>query len=76
MTIYNIYKKFSSSKMQERIMFVGRNDNMEKLYEYFPKEYLPEDMGGEIPESNQKEWTKKLEKISKKVRFCNRNCHF
>lgn len=67
MTIYAIYNKFMSSKMNERIMLIGKNDDLEKLYDVFPKKYLPQDMGGEVPERNQIEWTSKLEKISKQI---------
>jgi len=67
MTIYKIYQTFMSSKMQNRVMLVGRNDNLDKLYENFPKEYLPEDMGGMVSEKNQKEWTAKLAKKAKQI---------
>ena len=67
MTVYNIYSKFSSNKMKKRTLLVGRGDDIERLYEEFPKMYLPEDLGGEIPEKNQLDWTRKLGKISKQV---------
>ena len=67
MTLYNIYSKFSSAKMQERIMLIGRGDDIERLYDVFPKKCLPEDMGGEIPESNRQKWVKRLEAVAPQV---------
>ena len=53
--------------MQERIMLIGRGDDIERLYEVFPKKCLPEDMGGDIPESNRQKWVKRLEAVAPQV---------
>ena len=85
MTLYGIFSQFSSQKSRERIMFVGRGENLKKLYDEIPEKYLPEDLGGEIKAANQKQWVKRLEMVSKQVRSkwgedCNlfglSNCQF
>jgi len=67
MTLYGIFSQFSSQKSRERIMFVGRGENLKKLYDEIPEKYLPEDLGGEIKAANQKQWVKRLEMVSKQI---------
>ena len=83
MSIFNLFQTFMSQKMKDRIVLIGRNEPDEKLFQvalirkisklknglqHVPAKYLPEDMGGEVSNKNQTEWTSKLKKLAPKVK--------
>ncbi|CAG5084633.1 Oidioi.mRNA.OKI2018_I69.PAR.g10697.t1.cds [Oikopleura dioica] len=67
MSIFNLFQTFMSQKMKDRIVLIGRNEPDEKLFQHVPAKYLPEDMGGEVSNKNQAEWTCKLKKLAPKI---------
>jgi len=67
MSIFNLFQAFMSQKMKDRIVLIGRNEPVEKLFQHVPAKYLPEDMGGSVSNKNQADWTSKLKKLAPKI---------
>ncbi|XP_049879563.1 uncharacterized protein LOC126376288 [Pectinophora gossypiella] len=44
--LMQFFRKFASPKLADRVVF---HDNLEDLYKYVPKKYLPKDYGGDQP---------------------------
>ena len=65
MSIYGLYQKFMSAKMQNRVLLVGHDLNL--LDADFPKNQLPEDFGGSVPRSNSSAFVKKIKKEAKRL---------
>ena len=54
-----------SKKMQGRVLLCGHD--MDMLKPYFPSQYLPEDFGGSIPNSNASKMTERIKKAAKQI---------
>jgi len=65
MSIYGLYQKFMSAKMQNRVMLVGHD--LDLLKTDFPNNQLPEDFGGSVPRSNSSDFVKKIKKEAKRL---------
>ena len=65
MSIYTLYQKFMSAKMQNRVMLVGHD--LDLLKDHFPKNQLPVDFGGSVPRSNSSDFVKKIKKEAKRL---------
>ena len=65
MSIYGLYQKFMSAKMQNRVMLIGHD--LDLLKTEFPQNQLPEDFGGSVPRSNSSDFVKKIKKEAKRL---------
>lgn len=65
MSIYGLYQKFMSAKMQNRVMLIGHD--LDLLKSEFPQNQLPEDFGGSVPRSNSTDFVKKIKKEAKRL---------
>jgi len=65
MSIYGLYQKFMSAKMQNRVMLIGHD--LDLLKTEFPQNQLPEDFGGSVPRSNSLDFVKKIKKEAKRL---------
>jgi len=65
MTIYGIYQKFLSTKMQNRVMLVGHD--LDLLKSEYPDKQLPVDFGGSVPNTNSVATAKKVAGAAKQL---------
>ena len=80
MTIYGLYQKFMSAKMQNRVLLVGHDLGKGLLLLYqlilslvdllktdFPEKQLPVDFGGQVPNENAEKMTKLIKKAAPQI---------
>ncbi|XP_070533543.1 alpha-tocopherol transfer protein-like [Ptychodera flava] len=56
--LYSIIKSFMSEKLTKRLYFHG--EEYGSLHKYVPSSMLPADLGGQLPEFQNKEWRERL----------------
>jgi len=79
MTVYGLYQKFMSAKMQNRVLLVGHD--LDLLSVDFSANHLPVDFGGTVPNENAANITKKIKQAAPQLekdfaylkQLCNEN---